>query len=321
MHLNCEIETISIEKCGYWKDWESHRNMLMKLVNDNVIEIHNNYDNIAIFGAGECDDIDLRFLTSRFNEVYLIDKDIQAMESGKINQQLTDLENSKITIVDGFDFAGVSKRFYIELEEMLSENQPLKTIISYIRNEANMLEMPNELDGLKNKFSAVLSVAVHSQICNRNYVIFNKYYERYNKNELKEIEEELKYLYTQAVKIYNNLLLHVAKADASILLGLDMIEISEEAGTLEYLPVIAKEIADGDITAIMNFAVNHGVLGSVEGRNDINSRIDLRNFKEYLSEKKIIQNFWVWNFDSQMAYMMYAYTVHLSILDCATHDV
>ncbi len=321
MHLNFEIETISSEKCGYWKDWESHRNMLMKLVNDNVIKIHNNYDNIAIFGAGECDDIDLRFLASRFNEVYLIDKDIQAMESGKINQQLTDLESNKITIVGGFDFAGISKQFYMELEEMLSENQPLETIISYIRNEANMLEMPNELDGLKNKFSAVLSVAVHSQICNRNYVIFNKYYERYNKKELKEIEEELKYLYTQAVKIYNNLLLHVAKADASLLLGLDMIEISEEAGTLEYLPVIAKEIADGDITAITNFAVNYGVLGSLEGQNDINSRIDFRSFKEYLSDKKIIQNFWVWNFDSQRAYMIYAYTVHLSILDCATRDV
>lgn len=236
------------------------------------------------------------------------------MENGKINQQLTDLESKKITIVGGFDFAGVSKQFYVELEEMLSKNQPLKMIIRFIRNEANMLEMPNDLDGLKNKFSAVLSAAVHSQICNENYVIFNKYYERYNEKELKEIEKELKYLYTQAVKIYNNLLLKVAKADASLLLALDMIEISEKAGTLEYLPDIAKGIASGDITAITNLVVQHGVIGSVEGQNDINARIDFGNFKEYCNEKKIIQNYWVWNFDSQMAYMMYAYTVHLSIL-------
>ena len=312
--MNSEIESNGSETWEYWRYWEEHRNTLMKLVNDEVIGMHNKHDNIAIFGAGECDDIDLKFLTSRFNEVYLLDKDIQAMENGKIKQQLTDLENNKITIVGGFDFAGVSKQFYVELEEMLSKDQPLKAIIELIRNEANMLEMPNDLDGLKNKFSAVLSAAVHSQICNGNYVIFSKYYERYNKKELKEIEEALKYLYAQAVKMYNNLLLHVAKTDASLLIALDMIEISKEAGTLEYLPVITNGIAKVDITAITNLVEQHGVLGSVEGQNDMNSRIDFRNFEEYLNEKKIIQNYWVWNFDSQIAYMMYAYTVHLSIL-------
>jgi hypothetical protein len=313
--MNSEIETNGSEKWGYWKPWESHRTSLMKLVNDEVIGIHNNDDNIAIFGAGECDDIDLKFLTSRFNEVYLIDIDIQAMENGKINQQLTDLENNKITLVGGFDFAGVSKQFYVEIEELLHKNQPLETIISFIRNEANMLKMPNNLDGLKGKFSAVLSAAVHSQICSENYTVFGKYYERYNKQEMKEIEDELKYLYTQAVKMYNNLLLHVAKADASLLLGLDMIEISENAGTLEYLPVITKGMANGDDAAIENIAVQHGVLGSVEGLNDINARIDFMNLEEYLNEKKITQNYWIWNFDSQRAYMMYACTIHLSILN------
>lgn len=312
--MNSEIETNGSEKWGYWKPWESHRASLMKLVKDEVIGLHNNDDNIAIFGAGECDDIDLKFLTNRFNEVYLIDMDIQAMENGKINQQLTDLENSKITLVGGFDFSGVSKQFYVELEELLRKNKPLETIISFIRNEANMLKMPNDLDGLKSKFSAVLSAAVHSQICSENYTVFGKYYERYNKQEMKEIEDELKHLYTQAVKVYNNLLLHVAKADASLLLGFDVIEISENAGTLEYLPVIMKGIADGDVTAIADLIEQHGVLGSVEGQNDINARINFMNLEEYLNEKKIIRNYWIWSFDSQRAYMMYACTIHLSIL-------
>jgi hypothetical protein len=314
MHLNSAIETNGNEKWGYWKCWESHRNILMKLVNDNVIGIHNNGDRIAIFGAGECDDIDLRFLTNRFKEVYLIDRDIQAMEAGIINQQLTDLESNRITIIGGFDFAGISKKFYVELEAMLSKKQPLKIIISFIRNEANILEMPNDLDSMKNKFSAVLSAAVHSQLCNGNYEIFNKYYERYTKEEMKEIEEELKYLYAQAVKMYNNLLLHVAKADASLILALDMIEISKEAGTLEYLPIIANAIANGDTTAITNLTLQHGVLGSVEGQADIINRIDFKNFDGYLDEKEIVRNFWVWNFDSQLTYMMDACTVHLSIL-------
>jgi hypothetical protein len=315
MQLNSAIETNGFEKWGYWRCWESHRNMLMKLVDDNIIGIHNNYDNIAIFGAGECDDLDLKFLTNRFKEVYLIDKDIQAMEIGKINQQLTDLENSKITLVGGFDFAGVSKQFYVELEELLSKSQPLEIILRYIRNEANMLEMPNDVDGLKHKFSAVLSAAVHSQICNGNYAIFNKYYDRYNIRELKEIEKELKYLYTQAVEVYNNLLLHIAKADASLLLALDMIEISEKAGALECLPAITKGIAEVDMTAITSLVAQHGVLGSVEALDDINSRIDVRNFKEYLKEEKIIRDFWIWNFDSQTSYMMYTNTIHLSILN------
>jgi hypothetical protein len=314
MHLNSEIETNVNEKWGYWKCWETHRNMLMKLVNENVIGIHNNDDHIAIFGAGECDDIDLRFLTNRFKEVYLIDRDIQAMEAGMINQQLTDLESNRITIVGGFDFAGISKQFYVELEEMLRKDQPLKTIISFIRNKANTLEMPNDLDSLKNKFSAVLSAAVHSQLCNGNYEIFSRYYERYNKEEMKEIEEALKYLYTQAVKTYNNLLLCVAKADASLLLALDIIEISAEAGTLEYLSLIDKAIADEDTKIIANMAVQNGVLGSVEGQADIIKRINFNMFEKYLNEKKVIRNFWIWNFDSQLAYMMDAYTVHISVL-------
>jgi hypothetical protein len=314
MHLNSEIETNVNEKWGYWKCWETHRNMLMKLVNENVIGIHNNDDHIAIFGAGECDDIDLRFLTNRFKEVYLIDRDIQAMEAGMINQQLTDLESNRITIVGGFDFAGISKQFYVELEEMLRKDQPLKTIISFIRNKANTLEMPNDLDSLKNKFSVVLSAAVHSQLCNGNYEIFSRYYERYNKEEMKEIEEALKYLYTQAVKTYNNLLLCVAKADASLLLALDIIEISAEAGTLEYLSLIDKAIADEDTKIIANMAVQNGVLGSVEGQADIIKRINFNMFEKYLNEKKVIRNFWIWNFDSQLAYMMDAYTVHISVL-------
>ena len=312
--MNSEIENNGSEKWEYRKYWEAHRNTLMKIVNNEVIEIHHNDDNIAIFGAGECDDIDLKFLTSRFNEVYLIDIDIQAMGNGIQNQELTDLENSRITILGGFDFAGVSKQFYVELEELLSKNQPLKTIIELIRNEANTLEMPKDLNGFKNRFSAVMSAAVHSQLCNGNYVIFSKYNERYNKQELKEIEDALKYLYTEAVKMYNNLLLYVAKADASLLFAIDMIEISKDAGTLECLPVITNGIANGDITAITDLIVQHGVLGSVEGQRDMNTRIDFRKFEEYINEKKLLRNHWVWNFDSQLAYMMQAYTIHISIV-------
>jgi hypothetical protein len=314
MHLNSENETKGSEKWGYWAYWESHRNMLMELVHDKAIGIHNNHDKIAIFGAGECDDIDLKFLTSRFNEVYIIDKDIQAMENGRMNQQLTDLENSKIILVGGFDFAGVSKKFYMELEELFRKNKPLITIISYIRNEANKLEMPKDLDSLKNKFLVVLSAAVHSQLCNGIYEIFNRCHERYNKKEIKEIEEALQYLYSKAVIVYNDLLLHVGKADASLLIALDLIEISEAAGTLEYLPAITKGVADTDIAAIADLTAKHGVLGSVEGQDDIISRIDFRNFKEYINEKKIIQNFWLWSFDSETTYMMHVYTMHLSIL-------
>jgi hypothetical protein len=160
----------------------------------------------------------------------------------------------------------------------------------------------------------VLSAAVHSQLCNGNYEIFSRYYERYNKEEMKEIEEALKYLYTQAVKTYNNLLLCVAKADASLLLALDIIEISAEAGTLEYLSLIDKAIADEDTKIIANMAVQNGVLGSVEGQADIIKRINFNMFEKYLNEKKVIRNFWIWNFDSQLAYMMDAYTVHISVL-------
>lgn len=315
MYSSSDIETNVSEEWGYWKYWEPHRNMLMKLINDNVLGIHKNNEGIVIFGAGECDDIDLRFLTSRFNEVCLIDRDIQAMKNGILNQHLTDLEDNKITLVGGFDFAGVSKQFYVKLEEMLSRNQPLKAIIRFIRDEADILEMPNNLNDLKNKFSAVMSAAVHSQLCSENYAVFSKYYGRYNKEGLKEIEEGLKHLYSRAVKVYNNLLLHVAKTDASLLLALDMIEISEKAGTLEYLPTIINGIATVDNTAITNLVVQHGVLGSVEGRNDINSRIKFKNFEGYCDKEKVIQDYWVWNFDSQLAYMIHAYTIHLSILN------
>lgn len=314
MYLDTEINTNNSEKWGYWKQWEAHRNMLMKLINDNVIGIHENRDSIAVFGAGECDDIDLSFLTSHFNEVYLIDIDIQAMENGKKNQKLTDLEDHKVAIIGGFDFAGISKQFYMKLEELLSKNQPLDTIARFIREEAEQLKMPDDLDALKNKFSAVLSAGVHSQICNGSYGIFGKYYKGYNEREIKLIEEELKYLYTQAVKVYNDLLLYVAKADASLLLAFDMIEISEESGMLEYVPVIEEAIAKVDNAANTSLIEQHGVLGSREGRIDINSRINLENFSEYLDEGQIIQNYWVWPFDNQRAYMICAYTIHLSIL-------
>ena len=58
--------------------WADYRMQTTRYIIDHV----SNTRDIAILGAGRCNDIDLVLLTSTFEKVFLLDKDIASMREG-----------------------------------------------------------------------------------------------------------------------------------------------------------------------------------------------------------------------------------------------
>lgn len=104
MDLYSQLLKLQVIENAY-TEWATYRNKLT----DYLIKEAKGHDSIAIFGAGRCNDIDLKRLATHFNEVTLIDKDVEAMKSGINNQKVAHLEQIKIREVD---FVGISSEAY-----------------------------------------------------------------------------------------------------------------------------------------------------------------------------------------------------------------
>lgn len=314
------IKRNSNDQNDRWNYWSAHRQALSNIIKEKIIKSHKNSDNIAIFGAGQCNDLDLKSMLLDFKEVYLFDKNKNDIELGIEQQKLSIEQRNKVTIIGDFDFTGISNTFYDELENLLSMKARYKKIVKFIRDEASNLKGPEELEHLTNKFSAVVSSTVHSQLCIDSIKLLNKYCLDYETNSVNKIYDEIRYLYLSAVKIYNDLCLSVIKPDGTLMMAFDLIEVSRIRGSLHLFPIIQVAISKGNPAPIMSLANDYGITGSVEGHKDILLRVDDNlsdgSIEDLVNQKKLFNNFWLWHYFDEMIYYVSALTIHMSCLDC-----
>lgn len=63
--------------------WDSHKNNTLNLIKDTLCESEINYSEVAVLGAGNCNDIPLQFLAENFHRVDLYDIDWKAIKNAK----------------------------------------------------------------------------------------------------------------------------------------------------------------------------------------------------------------------------------------------
>lgn len=291
------------------KYWETHREITTNFIVDRLKVLDNNNGNMAIFGAGRCNDFDIKEILKHTGVLYLLDKNKSHIEEGLANQKLTENEIKRVKVIDEFDFTGIDNDFYVKLEEMFKQNCKLKNIVKLIRETANKLETTNLLQEFKEFFSVVVSSGVHSQLFCKVIEIFDKYLENYTSKEVVKFNEEINYLYSNGVIQYNNLLLNVLNLDGELICLLDLIEICEERGTLKFLPMIEKSIRKGDST-ITNKLSDFLVTGSAHANKDILERLNHEKFSELSKNQKYKHKFWIWNFLNDKAYYINAYAIN-----------
>lgn len=155
-----KLQTIA----GAYNEWSSYRSK----VTDYIINNTTDFESIAIFGAGKCNDIDLNILESKFKKVILIDIDMSAMKEG-INQY--SLENSNKIELIAYDFLGIEDREYRDYEYLVRKY--FFTNTNTLNSRHKILSLLDNLTVKINKHPLVFGkdtyknsilIGVHSQI-------------------------------------------------------------------------------------------------------------------------------------------------------------
>lgn len=85
-----------------FEEWSDYRRQLT----DIVIAGTSKGDTLAVYGAGSCNDIDLRRLAKHFSEITLLDLNEEAMKDAVSRHRLEESEKIRI---ECFDFVGISE--------------------------------------------------------------------------------------------------------------------------------------------------------------------------------------------------------------------
>lgn len=120
--------------------WSNHREVVTSLF-DEVIKIKNQVKRIGIFGAGNCDDLNLEYLTAKCEEVVLFDIDLSSMKKSVNKLELNIRNKIKLVKVDLTNLESLG--FYDEFERIISEKQNVKKVIKYLIAIGNKVKANN----------------------------------------------------------------------------------------------------------------------------------------------------------------------------------
>jgi cellobiose-specific phosphotransferase system component IIB len=264
--------------------WESHRRNICNLI-DRIAEPSEQDDqpqNVIIFGAGRCDDLDFSFLDKRFNQIVLADIDSRTVE-GAVER----LPQEKI-LIKAFDFSGLEQVNYYQNIKALIRDGNVKKLVRYIRKAALDLKVQQWPE---DKYTVVLSTAVYSQLCYiPSLLILAPYVETFSKKQVEEIKEEIVYLTQIVIANYNRLLTSVCKNRGGIVSVSDVIDLS-------IIPFHYRHPADLKPVMPQLFASGYGVVGGKYGIDDL---------KERLTPASIQLQDWVWDFSIQRKFYTFA---------------
>lgn len=146
------------ESADAWALYEPHRNRVTSLLLDALPSPTNDdvsKPRICLLGAGNCNDVDLRQLADRCQEVVLVDLDADALRQAVERQQLTD--HPAIQLQSGIDLTGLFDRLsHSDAEE---EDDQFQTVAALAR-----VAESSTPDGLPAGFDVVASVCLLSQL-------------------------------------------------------------------------------------------------------------------------------------------------------------
>lgn len=210
MNLYDQLLSLQVIEDAY-EEWTGYREELTNF----VIETAQSRESIAVFGAGRCNDIDLNRLASYFNQVFLIDKDEQAMRAGIDRQKAGTRDNIEIQIAD---FVGISAQDYREYADLLIAEVRRKGLQTNIEDlartareylcklENRVGQMPLDL-GSKHYETSVVA-GVHSQLISMLDWIWSIMLETIGQNEI-SVRQKIIALNDSYIQRFNSALLEV----------------------------------------------------------------------------------------------------------------
>lgn len=194
-------------------EWEAYRSDLT----DYILRSLPKDETLAIFGAGRCNDIDLKKLSSHFSAIILIDKDEEAMKEA-LHQY--DLEHSPLIHTQLIDFVGISSndyRYYADYLINEVRKQGIHTVCEDLAEVAlELLEdlyrkaivTPVNLE--KNSYENAIVMGIHSQLISMLEWIWSIILQTIGQDE-SEVRDALTKMNDGLVEKFNHLVLEATK--------------------------------------------------------------------------------------------------------------
>lgn len=278
---NFQCEVNEDQDLSRWDLWVKHR----EGVNGLFEEIHNKkgkVNRIGIIGAGNCDDLDLEYISKNCNEIYLFDIDLNSMKQA-IRRYPFEIQN-KLRLIKVDITTLDTSSFYQEYLNLLSSKAKPKSIIDFLVKSANNLNIDN-MKEFYNTCDIVASSAIYTQLVyNWAYIKLYNHDNYYTEKELNTINERgLGYFLKKLIVFYNKIVVRFCTSTAAIIAWADMFEI---------YPNDYKQLLERGFEEIKDIISVRGYSASRIGVADLENKLDSH-----------LNRTWAWQFDESKTYL------------------
>jgi hypothetical protein len=276
-----------------WVAWESHRSDINELIEKSLCK-DGKAETAIILGAGNCDDLDLQFLSQLFDSITLadIDGDATARAVSSIDNECL---KSQIHIMKNIDFTKLDQiDFYHRFEQLLMRKVSSNEVVALLISSENEIDNCSLLSDLHKYYSVVISSAVYTQVFYIHALtIFAKYAECYSKQEVNQIVKGLVQLRDKIIKNYNDLMIFLLKDYGKIIIWTDVLRLdSSMEAIIEELYEFRTE--KDRFKYLLKMIAQFGREAAIVGLQDLQGK---------LSESPHLQRFWNWPFNDEKQYL------------------
>lgn len=270
-----------------YSNWADYRSIVNEFTAKNF---NSKRESVFVFGAGECNDIDIVFLTSQFNHVVLSDIDTKSINEGVKRQKVSEENLNKIRIVKAEYTSLSGQAFFENLAEMTSKKEKHEKVIEYIEKTIANINLKGILQDEKGRHDTVLVLPTYTQLAYTQIETLLRIlyqYGIYPIDELNKILTAMHYQMPNILKNYNNLILALLKDGGKVIVLSDVLEMTD-------LKTV-KEVSAGldDTEHIEGILKDSGSEFGILGIEDLKSKI-----------KNAASEYAIWPFDEQKQFLV-----------------
>lgn len=265
-------------------NWKKHRQQVTGLFND-VFSKKDPVDKIAIFGAGNCDDLDLDDLATKCHWIYLFDLDLESMERGI--EHYSEQTRQQIKLIE-VDVTGLNTLdFNQQLVSMLKRNEQTEQIIQFLIDTMQHLNgiSGDERVALINSFDIVATSAMYTQLFyNWAMDTLSEYKDQYNQQDLDKIKEGFLDLRDHVIVTFHKSVFSFCHEDGFFVTWTDLFQMKPKYN----------EVLNQGPNAIFTLATNIGYGAAMIG---------IKDFIDHVDKEEFALRYWLWDFSKDKQYL------------------
>jgi hypothetical protein len=280
--------------------WMNHRQEIRDLIDQSIGQLPS-IGEVIVLGAGNCDDLDLPYLVSRFQSVSLADIDGDAMRTA-----LSGLDPSlhtKIKLIDSLDFTGLDQiGFYERFQSLLDNHSSAAQIISLLKEAANEVHKAPVFAQLHKRFNVVISSAVHTQLFYLHALsLFAVFAKLYVKADVKLIVDGIADLRDFLLAQFNAMLCAMVRSNGVIIVYTDIILLDQQTNFVtETMYSLINEAERAQY--MLRLIGSYGIESAVFALQDLNERL--------AADHKLLRS-WIWPFNAEKQFITVGIAGHL----------